>query len=594
MELFKTNGSMKTPRDRVNECNELYNVTIVDGVKQITDFRGYQYRDLYKYSFSDVIHAYGIKQNGQDYVEWDSGSVYSMDKPHVVFIFEMAMGNGVAYPQPTGQFDLYLNDSKLISFTVVKQSQIWEKAGVCFLFHKKKKKAGKLGETFTLDEWIQSDNMVVSGLGYLRVPTELLKGEKTTRFKVVPVNRESSENWFRLGQGRTVLWANIFGGLESLHQGKVNPYLNDYHIYFGDIHSHSGDGEYLDDEGCGIGTWTENFDYARDISGLDFFCMSDHDWQMGTADWKNLRAMTDRYNENGRFATLRGYEWTSWYYGHRNVYFRSGEIDELLDFRSERHPVRFGMKGSTPDDPSPQVLWDWLEQNKLDAITVPHHCNADQFIMNLDRYFNEKYDRLVEIYSCWGCAVDTDFEANVNNDKYRELEITNYLGKLKFGFIASSDGHDGHPGNASLCRGHRYFMGHHLGSGKAAVLADSLDRDSVYDALKLRRCYAVTGAPMGLYFSINDQPMGSEIMLSGAGTADLQVSVRGADLLDQVELIKNGDPIGIHSNIGSMELDAFMVDKDLDLAGDYTYYIKATQQDGETAWSSPIFVTNKD
>ena len=83
-------------------------------------------------------------------------------------------------------------------------------------------------------------------------------------------------------------------------------------------------------------------------------------------------------------------------------------------------------------------------------------------------------------------------------------------------------------------------------------------------------------------------------MLSGAGTADLQVSVRGADLLDQVELIKNGDPIGIHSNIGSMELDAFMVDKDLDLAGDYTYYIKATQQDGETAWSSPIFVTNKD
>jgi len=345
-----------------------------------------------------------------------------------------------------------------------------------------------------------------------------------------------------------VLWCNIYHGLEEVYQGKRHPSIEDYQVYFGDIHTHSGQSDFLDTEGCGTGSWVENFDYARDVACLDFFCMTDHDWQMGRADWK--------------FVALKGYEWTSYLYGHRNVYFKDTDIEEVLDFRTEKVSIRFGLKGSTKEDPTPQDLWNWLEENQLEAITVPHHSNADQFIMDFDFYFSEKYDRLAEIYSCWGSADGISGELNINNDKYEELAVTKYMGRHRFGLIASSDGHDSHPGNASLCRGHRYFMGHPQGSGKAAVLTKTFDRDAIYEALKARRCYAVTGAPIAMYFAVNGK---------------------------RVEIIKNGEIIHLLKNLEPLNLDITVEDDEFDKAKDSHYFVRLIQEDGEMAWSSPVY-----
>ncbi|MEE9515995.1 MAG: DUF3604 domain-containing protein, partial [Candidatus Adiutricales bacterium] len=356
MELFHEDGRVKFLGQRLKECSGQYDTAIVEGVDRVVDFKGYEYREMFKYSFTDVRKAYGIRQNGSDYIEWESNEIHSLDREYVILAIEMTMGNGRAYPQPTGQFDLYLSGRRIISFTVVKHSNIWVSDDARLYFEIKKKKLGGLDQSYTLDEWIRDDNLVVNGIGYLRIPTSLLNGAKRARIRIVPVNREKSENWLRIGVCRSVLLTNIYDGLNQVHAGKSYLSLADYNIYFGDIHTHSQESAFLNHEGCGTGTWKENFDYARDVACLDFFCMSDHDWQMGKADWRNLKALTDTYNQDGRFATLRGYEWTSTLYGHRNVYFREGDIDEVLDFRAEKIPVRFGMKGSSGEDPTPAEL----------------------------------------------------------------------------------------------------------------------------------------------------------------------------------------------------------------------------------------------
>lgn len=590
MELFHADGRVKPLGERLKECSQSYETAMAEGVERVIDFRGYAYQGLYKHSFTDVREAYGLKQNGVDFVEWEPHEIRSLDRPYVLFVFELAMGNGCAYPQPTGRFDLLLEGQRLLSFTLVKYSRLWEKGDVRFYFEVKKKSAGGPGQGLTLDEWIQADNLVVNGIGYLRVPTALLQGNRKPRLRIEPVCREKSEHWLRLGVCRSVLLCNIYDGLQAVHDGRQAVSLAGLNAYFGDIHSHSADGVFLGVEGCGTGTWQENFDYARDVAGLDFFCMSDHDWQLGREDWRCLREIADAYNQPGRFAALKGFEWTSTRYGHRNVYLREGNVDEVFDFRAQKVSSRFGFQGSTQDDPTPADLWRWLSENRLEAITVPHHSNADQFLMNFDAFFNEQYDRLVEVYSCWGCALDANHAANVNNDKFPSLSPIRYLDRLRFGFIASSDGHDANPGDASLSRGHRYFLGHHLGSGRAAVLADSLSRESVYDALKARQCYATTGAPIGLYFAVDGQVMGRELPAPLARKPKIEIKVEAPDRIARVELVKNGRRIHLLRDLESPRLDAVL--EDPAFLPDQGGYYQATVilEDGETAWSSPVFV----
>ena len=192
MELFHEDGRVKSLGQRLKECSGQYDTAIVEGVDRVADFKGYEYREMFKYSFTDVRKAYGIRQNGSDYIEWESNEIHSLDREYVILAIEMTMGNGRAYPQPTGQFDLYLSGRRIISFTVVKHSNIWVSSDARLYFEIKKKKLGGLDQNYTLDEWIRDDNLVVNGIGYLRIPTRLLNGAKREPTELLPDETEQS------------------------------------------------------------------------------------------------------------------------------------------------------------------------------------------------------------------------------------------------------------------------------------------------------------------------------------------------------------------------------------------------------------------
>ena len=92
--------------------------------------------------------------------------------------------------------------------------------------------------------------------------------------------------------------------------GQSNPLLAETNvapIRWADLHGHSN----LSD---GTGTPDEFLTYARDVAGLDAVALTDHDhWGMLFLDqrddlWREIRELTRRYHEPGRFVTFLGYE----------------------------------------------------------------------------------------------------------------------------------------------------------------------------------------------------------------------------------------------------------------------------------------------
>jgi hypothetical protein len=96
--------------------------------------------------------------------------------------------------------------------------------------------------------------------------------------------------------------------------------------------------------------------------------------------------------------------------------------------------------------------------------------------------------------------------------------------RARFGVIGSTDHHNAHPGS--------------YGHGRAAVWATDLSRESIWEAIRERRTYAVTGDRIAVAFELNGSPMGSELPMTEK--REIRIAVDGGYALDHVELVKNG------------------------------------------------------
>jgi hypothetical protein len=106
---------------------------------------------------------------------------------------------------------------------------------------------------------------------------------------------------------------------------------------------------------------------------------------------------------------------------------------------------------------------------------------------------------------------------------------------LKFGIIASSDSHDGFPA--------------HWGMGRFGVWAPELSRQAVWDALLAGRTIGVTGDRIRLDVSSGRHTMGESF--AQPGPVQLRVTVVGCDVVDRIELIRNGEVIDTYSHAGN-------------------------------------------
>ncbi len=509
----------------------------------------------------------------------------------VLLLFRVAFGNGSALPQQTGSFQLEIDGRPALTFTKARDRQIWRGSGTTFLFIPELARAAPPGEILVLDQQLTVDTWAIEGVGLLWIrPNEVTPGKPLT-LRVVADPPMPSLNWVRFGSPNESFIA-------FLHEADIVSLISEIERpaerrpgrpLFGDIHNHTGDGT----TGiiCGRGTRESAMLYARDAAGLDFCCLSEHDFQLGDGEWELLQDFNDRLNAPGSFVTIHGYEWTSASYGHRNVYFRErgGPFMRTSD-RSPKPNDWMGQLGRGDHQFKPEVVWNQLNAWGGDAMTVPHHPTSAIWPLSLPAAFNPRYDRLVEIYSSWGDSLHTSSPLNVYVQYVPELEISRLIDRFPIGFIASSDSHDGHPGNAQGNEWRDHIF-HPAGSGYVAVWADDFSRDGIFDALFNRNCYAVTGGRLVLSVSLNGHQMGTIVRPSElTERPSLEVSVSTILPCEKVEIFDGPRLVHVESLGAVREATVEWTDRDWAPGEKHTYYTKITRADGEQAWSSPIHV----
>jgi hypothetical protein len=296
-------------------------------------------------------------------------------------------------------------------------------------------------------------------------------------------------------------------------------------LYYGDLHSHCA-------VGYGHGTLEEALQNAR--LQLDFASVTVHaywpDMPVGeerlkalvdyhqkgfqvTADsWSKVKTVVEAANQPGEFVTFLGYEWHSIQFGDHNVYFNGsdGSIIKAPDLQSLRLALRK------------------LRDEGLEALLIPHHIGYKQGYRGINwQAFDPEFSPVVEIMSMHGASESPEAPyPYLHTMGPRDWQSMYQYGLAQghlAGAIGSTDHHSAHPGS--------------YGHGRLAVWAESLDRAAIWEAVKARRTYALTGDRIALAFSINDQQMGS--ILPRTPTRQIKAAVEGGGAVDYVELLHN-------------------------------------------------------
>ena len=520
-------------------------------------------------SYTLTLQAWQVRQKKGQWVAWNTGKIpdEALGK-RVILVWPMAMGMGSRLPQPSGQFDLYLNSEKLLSFRLTKSTELWKGQEANFLFEVKRVQI--------------EEEVAVYGLAYLSLTWSSLEVGARATLMVRPRGPES-ERWLRIDKpfgGEITKNGFLTDGLARVLDArreiqKVGP----YGLYWGDIHSHSGG--HTGADGCGHGSVDENYIYARDVSNLDIYALTDHDWQLTSpAMWQQRQEKALSYYQPGEFVTFSAYEWScrgaTRHYGHRNIYYLTDD-----------QPF-FSYKDENSDTPA--KLWAAFERLGTEVISIVHHPSLARIAFNQNwEYHNPKFEPVAEIFSVWGSSERYDGpDRSTFSDHVPGTFLVDALRRgHRLGFIASSDSHDGHPGSAEAWTG-LALRPKPYGSGLMAVYAEELTREAVVDALRRRRVYAVTGARILLGFWVAGHFMGEETHLKHGDRPEIRAMIEGTFSLESLEIVRDGQVIWRQSGEGK-KAEILQTDEPL-AAGLHFYYLRVRQGDGEMAWSSPVWL----
>lgn len=279
--------------------------------------------------------------------------------------------------------------------------------------------------------------------------------------------------------------------------------------FWGDLHS--GQSEV----GCGAGTMSEHFAYARDASGLQFITHQGNDHYISRDLWDLTRSQTEDFHAAGKFVTFLGCEWSAPTPdgGDRNVIYRR-------DTSRLRRSGRFFQEAEPDPEPDLTTAEPFLAAMKSEPVLINMHVGGRP--TNL-RWHAPEIERLAEIHSTHGTS---------------EWFIRDALRRgYRFGITAGTDGITGRPG---ACHP-GWRNNRNVRSGLTAVYARDLTRAGLWEALRARRCYATTGERIALWVEVDGHPMGAAYATSDAPA--ITIEIEGTAPLETVELLRGDEEI---------------------------------------------------
>jgi hypothetical protein len=327
----------------------------------------------------------------------------------------------------------------------------------------------------------------------------------------------------------------------------------EWNIYFSNIHSHTS---YSD----GIGTPAEAYDYARYTAQIDILAITDHTNYLTTTEWNDTQAAANSATVDGVFVGLCGQEFgllSAEGFGHVAIFDTANRCNvsrtDLL------------------------ATYSWIGNNG--GIGQFNHPNPDpQYGSNFNSLtYYPVHDGAMELFE-------------VRNGRRADNYEPQYIQALNNGWHVSptgdQDNHEGMWGDQpNPSSGNDIYL--------SGVIADTLTRAAVYDALRNHRTYCVEVNPVNdrifcLYYG-DGQIMGSQIHVEDSVNLSAQAwTQNGVTLFSTLYVYDNGTLIYSDPVLGT----TVNWSRTIAVAPgtEHYFFIRIRQVDGDNVWTSPIWV----
>lgn len=334
--------------------------------------------------------------------------------------------------------------------------------------------------------------------------------------------------------------------------------------------------------------------YLRDEKNFHFFATSSFESteEISNDTWKTISSQIAEFNEDLRFSTFLGFQW---------VGKPPEEGIRQLVYSKDNKPI---LRKKEAKNSSLKKIYRAHSPKEL--LSIASFTMAKGLETNF-KEFDPDFERVVEIYNSWGSSECLEKEGNLRPIKSKSSKelVESEKGSIRqalnnncrFGFIAG--GLDDRGIYSGLYEGSQI----QYSPGITAIIAAEQTRESLFQALYQRSCYATTGDRIVLGFFIAGARMGSELNTKLKPGLIFNRHITGfiatTKNIKEIIIVRNGIPFKtIEPNLMEYEFaidDSEPITKiSLESPDDRPpfiyYYLRVTQENGHIAWSSPIWV----
>ncbi|MFT3923320.1 MAG: CehA/McbA family metallohydrolase [Myxococcales bacterium] len=328
-----------------------------------------------------------------------------------------------------------------------------------------------------------------------------------------------------------VLASSGCADLDESDVGENSQALTAYDVYLGSFHGHSN---YSD----GDNPPRDVFNWAKSAGTFDFYILSDHAELLTNSEWSGIASLADEFNQDGVFTAIRAFEYSNPLNGHANVFNTSGRKAWFLSSNSS--------------------FYDWVDANN----------GLGQFNHPGDNGDFSNYAMVAKV-----------------SDNFRLMETANGGDKNRSGKYIGYY-------NSSLAKGWKLAPTANLDnhsltdSGiRTGVLASSLTRAGVLEAMQARRVFSSDDLYIEVRFSMGNHWMG-EVVSQPAGTVTFNLAVTSDEVITNMELVVKG--VSVASFQPNTDLANWS--PTLNVTADTYAYAKVTEADGDVSLSAPIWI----